>query len=157
VRRLIAGLVLLVACSDFTAPEPFLLGAASALEFTASAAKTQLNVSDTVTLHFTLRNPTTDTVRVSMLSCVHLIPVVQREAQVLFAREHSCALETQGGQLLELSPDSSISTTLRILAIDGKTPFITIDGLSLPRGSYFAFAELGYSEGRSSLLEFSVR
>ena len=152
-RRLIVGLaVAAVACSDFTAPPPFLSGEAAALEFKATRSGAYLRIGDTIHLAFTLRNPTVQTITLSFTGCGAIRPSLFKGDDHVWTRNVGCP----GGDPLVLPPGQEIATSLRIVAISGKKAFENFDELHLPRGKYTVFAELGADLGRTNPIGFVI-
>ena len=153
-RHLVLALAL-IACSNVTAPPPFLDGEAARLEFTMAGGRTHVAVGDTMTVLFTLRNPTADTVRLAIPLCLGIVPKVRRGGDHLWQPRVVCPA---GGPAdgFPLAPGASIQEFADIIALRGGTEFGNGHKLHLPPGSYTVFAEISSGLGRTNSVTFRV-
>src|SRR5437870_4017840 len=92
-KRLLLVLSLAAGCTDVFAPQapaPFLTGAAAPLVFTATVSKPIVQVGDTASLIFTLRNPSSDRVTLTFSSGCQVTGFVKRGREVVWPKSQIC-------------------------------------------------------------------
>jgi hypothetical protein len=142
-------------CTDVFAPKapgPFLKGDAAPLVFTAAVSKSRVSVGDTASLIFTLRNPTSQRVRLTFPTGCQITARVRRGDDEVWPPPYVC---TQAVSSLVLEGGQQRVVRLPFTAISAEDLAIYA-GLALTPAAYVAYAELENDEGRSTSVDFTI-
>lgn len=160
-RRLlviVSALGLSSGCNSSTAagPREFLSVSVEGVSFTASISKSTIQLGDTATLRFILRNDGSDTLRMSFAMGCPTLPYIRHSlsSQIVYPRGGSwgCITVVSG---VVLPPGTERVHDLAVHA--GVQPPAGFTGAALSPGQYGAYAELTNGAGRTNTVEFTVQ